>query len=417
MPSDVHRHTAPAHGTITPRLRTWFAAFLIGAGTLAWPLAAARDDGLENRLYVANDAEHRIDVYDVDSGHKLLRSIMPRRHGRDLLDSRCRGIVAHAASRRLYFTDSDQSNVVAMDLSSEQVVWERRLEKSECEHPDRLSVTVDGRALYVPCKLSDSMLVLDASTGATLKTHTVQKGEAPHNTYTGERGEFMYLGSYRSPVFRVYDQRTHEEVRRFGGFSSGIRPFAIDPTETYLFTNLTTLLGFGVGDVRAGRQLYEVEQRTPAERLAHTEASGGHPHGGQPKSHGLALRPGTNEVWFLDDEWGYLYVYDASPLPGAAPKHLATVPLFTDVSKPYYRAAKDIKGAGDGYWRWLTFSIDGRWAYPANGAVVDAERRALTPMTITASEKQLEVGFRRGVPIVVGAQNGGIYRAADPSTR
>ena len=122
-------------------------------------------------------------------------------------------------------------------------------------------------------------------------------------------------------------------------------------------------------------------------------------------------------MWFLDVEWGYLYVYDASPLPGAAPKHLATVPLFTDVSKPYYRAAKDIKGAGDGYWRWLTFSIDGRWAYPANGAVVDAERRALTPMTITASEKQLGVGFRRGVPIVVGAQNGGLYRAAEPSTR
>jgi hypothetical protein len=258
------------------------------------------------------------------------------------------------------------------------------------------------------------MLVLDARDGSTLKTHTVGKGEAPHNTYTGERGEFMYLGSYRSPIFRVYDQRTHEEVRRFGGFSSGIRPFAIDPTETYLFTNLTTLLGFGVGDVRAGRKLYEVEQKTPAERLAHPEASGGHPHGGSPKSHGLAQRPGTNEVWFLDDEWGYLYVYDVSPLPSGAPTYLATVPLFADISKPYYRAAQDIKGGGDGYWRWLTFSSDGRWAYPANGAVVDAERRALTPMTITPSEKQLEVGFRNGVPIVVAGQNGGVYRAPEP---
>jgi DNA-binding beta-propeller fold protein YncE len=397
----------------------WAAGLLVIAGVVAWPALAGSgaSNGLESRLYVANDAEHRIDVFDVDRGHTLHHSITPRLNGRDLLDSRCRGIAAHAATRRLFFTDSDQSNVVAIDLSTEKVVWERRLEKTVCEHPDRLSVTVDGRALYVPCKLSDNMLVLDARDGTTLATHTVGEGEAPHNTYTGERGEFMYLGSYKSPIFRVYDARTHQEVRQFGGFSSGIRPFAIDPTETYLFTNLTTLLGFGVGDVRAGRKLYEVEQKTPAERLAHPEASGGHPHGGSPKSHGLAQRPGTNEVWFLDDEWGYLYVYDVSPLPSGAPTHVATVPLFSDISQPYYRAAKDIKGAGDGYWRWLTFSSDGRWAYPANGAVVDAERRRLTTMTITASEKQLEIGFRDGVPMVVAGQNGGVYRAPASAAR
>jgi hypothetical protein len=397
----------------------WAAVLLVAAGAIVWPLAAGREasNGLDSRLYVANDAQHRIDVFEVDRGHTLHHSITPRLNGRDLLDSRCRGIAAHAATRRLYFTDSDQSNVVALDLSTEKVLWERRLEKPVCDHPDRLSVTADGRALYVPCKLSDNMLVLDARDGATLETHPVGKGEAPHNTYTGERGEFMYLGSYRSPIVRVYDQRTHKEVRQFGGFSSGIRPFAIDPTETYLFTNLTTLLGFGVGDVRAGRKLYEVEQKTPAERLAHPEASGGHPHGGSPKSHGLAQRPGTKEVWFLDDEWGYLYVYDVSPLPSAAPTHLASVPLFADVSKPYYRAAQDIKGAGDGYWRWLTFSSDGRWAYPANGAVVDAERRALTTMTITPSEKQLEVGFRSGAPVLVAGQNGGVYRAPERAAR
>jgi hypothetical protein len=403
-------------------LRLWcvqllLAAVMVMVATIvAWPRAAGKDDGLESRLYVANDAEHRIDVFDVTRNHKLLHSITPRLDGRDLLDSRCRGMAAHAGTARLYFTDSDQSNVVALDLVSERVLWERRLQKSVCDHPDRLSVTIDGRALYVPCKLSDNMLVLDARDGSTITTHSVGKGEAPHNTYAGERGELMYLGSYRSPIFRAYDQRTHAEVRRFGGFSSGIRPFAVDPTETFVFANLTTLLGFGVGDVRAGRKLYEVEQQTPAERLKYSDASGGHPHGGRPKSHGLAIRPGTHEVWFLDDEWGYLYVYDASGLPGAAPRHIATVPLFKDISEPYYRAAKDIKGAGDGYWRWVTFSADGRWVYPANGAVVDAERRGLTAMTITASEKQVEVGFRAGRPVLVAGQNGGIYRAPNQAT-
>ncbi len=333
-----------------------------------------------------------------------------------LLDSRCRGIAAHAGTGRLYFTDSDLKHVVAMDLASEKVLWVRRFDEAECKHPDRLSVTNDGRALYVPCKLSDNMVVLDARDGRTVRTHTVNEGEAPHNTYTGESGKYMYLGSYKSPIVRIYDQRTDDEVRRIDGFSSGVRPFAVDPTETYFFANLTKLLGFGVGDIPAGRRLYEVEQATPAERLAHPQASGGHPHGGKPKSHGLAVRPGTTEVWFLDDEWGYLYVFDYAPLPEAAPRHVATVPLFPDISRPYYRAAADIKGAGDGYWRWLTFSIDGRWAYPANGSVVDAGRRALTAMTITASEKQLQVDFRGGVPVTVGGQNGGRYPLAAVAT-
>ena len=393
------------------------AAVIAASALLSTSGIDGADDGLVRRLYVANDAGHRIDVFDVDRGHALHHSFTPRHAGKDLLDSRCRGMAGHAETARLYFTDSDQSHVVAMDLLREQVVWVRRLEKSECDHPDRLSVTMDGRAIYVPCKLSDNMLVLDARDGATIRSHSVNAGEAPHNTYTGERGRYMYLGSYKSPILRVYDQSTHAEVRRIDGFSSGIRPFAVDPAERFFFTNLTTLLGFGVADIGAGRKLYEVEQKTPAERLAHPQASGGHPHGGSPKSHGLAIRPGTTEVWILDDEWGYLYVYDAASLPDRAPTHIATVPLFEDVAKPYYRAARDIVGAGDGYWRWVTFSGDGRWVYPANGAVVDAAKRALTRMTITPSEKQLEVGFRNGRPVTVAGQNGGVYPAASPVGR
>ena len=400
------------------RTRFWSLLLIVVASLMGGLSAGGTADGpLERRLYVANDAGHRIDIFDVDKGHVLRRSITPRHDGKDLLDSRCRGMAGHADTARLYFTDSDQSHVVAMDLLREQVVWVRGLEKSVCDHPDRLSVTKDGRAIYVPCKLSDNMLVLDARDGATIKSHSTNPGEAPHNTYTGERGRYMYLGSYKSPILRIYDQSTHAEVRRIDGFSSGIRPFAVDRDERFFFTNLTTLLGFGIADIAAGRKLYEVEQQTPAERLAHPQASGGHPHGGSPKSHGLAIRPGTTEVWFLDDEWGYLYVYDAAPLPKRAPKHIATVPLFQDVAKPYYRAAKDIVGAGDGYWRWVTFSGDGRWVYPANGAVVDAEKRALTTMTITPSEKQLEVGFRNGRPVVVAGQNGGVYWAGSSNGR
>jgi hypothetical protein len=132
--------------------RTSLAVVLVGAAMLVSPPQIARGSltGLESRLYVANDEGRRIDVFDVGRGHALHHSIMPRLNGRDLLDSRCRGMAAHAATGRLYFTDSDQSNVVALDLIGEYVLWERRLQKSDCDHPDRLSVTSDGRELYVP---------------------------------------------------------------------------------------------------------------------------------------------------------------------------------------------------------------------------------------------------------------------------
>ena len=55
----------------------WIAGLLVIAGLIAWPAVAGRaaSNGLERRIYVANDAEHRIDVFDVDRGHTLHHSI------------------------------------------------------------------------------------------------------------------------------------------------------------------------------------------------------------------------------------------------------------------------------------------------------------------------------------------------------
>ena len=38
-------------------------------------------------------------------------------------------------------------------------------------------------------------------------------------------------------------------------------------------------------------------------------------------------------------------------------------------------------------------------------------------MTITLTEKHVEMGFRNGVPVVVGGQNGGVHRTPETSTR
>src|SRR5437763_4039025 len=160
------------------------------------------------------------------------------------------------------------------------------------------------------------------------------------------------------------DPATHRGGKKIGPFSSPIRPCSVDRSETYFFACLTKLAGFGVGDVERGRVLYEVSHPTPAERSSHAEAFSGLPHGDRPLSHGIAVRPGSNEVWLLDDGWGYLYVFDASPLPAAPPRHVADVPLFDRIDEK----------VGPEHNRWVSFSIDGKYCYVPT-RVLDSDTR------------------------------------------
>ena len=50
---------------------------------------------------------------------------------------------------------------------------------------------------------------------------------------------------------------------------------------------------------------------------------------------------------------------------------------------------------------WISFSIDGRYAYPDGGAVIDAKTKQIAARVPT-SEKLLEVDFRDGKPAQAG---------------
>ncbi len=61
---------------------------------------------------------------------------------------------------------------------------------------------------------------------------------------------------------------------------------------------------------------------------------------------------------------------------------------------------------------WITFSIDGKYAYPSTGEVIDvASRATLTTLTDEAgrpvmSEKMVPIDFKEGMPIRTGDQFG-----------
>ncbi len=151
--------------------------------------------------------------------------------------------------------------------------------------------------------------------------------------------------------------------------------------QTLCYVNVNDLLGFEIGDLTNGRKRFRVEvagyKKGPTKR-----------HGCP--SHGIGLTPDETELWLTDAHNSRMHIFDAKVVP---PRQVASIPL------------KDQPG-------WITFSIDGQYAYPSTGDVVDVRtRRILTELKDESgepvqSEKLLEIDFQGGKAVRVGDQFG-----------
>ena len=221
--------------------------------------------------------------------------------------------------------------------------------------------------------------MVDARSGEVLSTIVTQSGA--HNTIYGQDGRLAYLAGLKSPLLNVADTATHKVAKQVGPFGDVIRPFTVNGRESLVFVNVNNLLGFEVGDLRTGRMLHRVEvsgfQKGPVKR-----------HGCP--SHGVGLTPDEKELWVADATNQSLHVFDATVMP---PRQVASIKL------------RDQPGL-------ITFSLDGRHAWPSTGEIIDTKTRqivaALTDEEGRAvqSEKVVEIVFKDGKPVRTGDQFG-----------
>jgi len=359
-------------------LRTW--RFAIVAGLLATACAPAltsdapneppTQTGLHNRplLYVAGKASIRI--FDIDKGHELVRKVkLP-------IGRKIRGIVASAVTQRLYL--SYEQSLACIDLASDEILWIRQYESGA----DRMAITPDGRTIYLPSgHWTDTpyWYVIDASTGDVITR--INFHAAAHNTVAGIDGRRVYLASRRHAMIAVVDTADHRILREVGPFGDSIRPFTVDRAGRRVFATVSGLLGFEIGDIVTGEHLTRVSvdgfEPGPVERH-------------HCPSHGIGLTPDESEVWIVDAFNQSLHVFDNGVFPP--------------------RQSGSIKLSGSPYW--ITFGIDGRYAYPSTGDVVDVATRRIvaTPRKNNGkrlrSEKMLEIDFRNGVAVRIGDQFG-----------
>jgi hypothetical protein len=362
------------------RTRSTGVALLLAAGALvAASLLTANDE--RHLLYVAepgirNYAEYGgvgILVYDIDQGYKWVKRIPTFPVAAGQAPENVKGVAASAATGLIYV--STPQRLAAFDLATEKPVWNRTYEGG-C---DRMALSPDGRLLYVPSFEGPHWTVVDARTGDVVSTIVTQSGA--HNTIYGPDGRRAYLAGLKSPLLNVADTSTHKVARQVGPFGDVIRPFTVNGRESLVFVNVNNLLGFEVGDLQTGKMLHRVEvagyEKGPVKR-----------HGCP--SHGVALTPDEKELWVADAANQSLHVFDATVMP---PRQVASIRL------------RDQPG-------WITFSLDGRHAWPSTGEIVDTKtRRIVAALTdeegrAVQSEKVVEIVFAGAKPVRTGDQFG-----------
>lgn len=324
---------------------------------------------------IRNDLQYGgagIVVYDIDAGYSFVKRLSTTASREEKPDN-IKGVCANAATGRLYFTTPKK--IYCFNLLKEEVVWE----KIPPHGADRMSITPDGKTIYVPSFEKDTWNVLSAADGQVIATIETRSGA--HNTLCSLDGRRMYLAGLKSPILSIADTATHRIAATAGPFSAPIRPFTVNGRQTRCYVCVNDLLGFEIGDLETGLKLARVQvqgfSKGPVAR-----------HGCP--SHGVGLTPDEKELWLCDAHNRRMHVFDLTANP---PRQIASI------------ACRQEPG-------WITFSLDGKHAWPSTGQVIDtATKRIIATLGDPKggqvhSEKMIEIQWLEGRPYRIGDQFG-----------
>jgi DNA-binding beta-propeller fold protein YncE len=296
------------------------------------------------------------------------------------------GVAFNAASATLYVSYGGEGgpdgtgSIIAYDLLDSRVVWQRRMPTGV----DSIALTPNGQTIYVPAGEASGQrtwLVVSAATGSV--SGRVAGGVGAHDTCVGDDGRYAYLGAVHTPYLEVASTATGKIVRLIGPLHApGVRPFAIDPSQTYAFTTARSFLGFQVSSIATGKLLYNVAPpgfSFNPQTFPHTP------------DHGIAVTPDGKRLYLIDIPNREVHVFDLTGLPGSAPRDIANIPLAhspTDDS-------------------WLEPTLDGRYVLVgSSGDVISTSSERIVGFLpeLSATTEFIEVDWRNGRPVAGGAR-------------
>ena len=315
---------------------------------------------------------HGILVFDINNGHKFVKRIKTSGYHPDKTPSNVKGIAVSIPLNSIYV--STLESLQRIDLATDKIIWEKFIEGG-C---DRMSISPDGKTMYLPSLEKDIWNVVDCETGNVIKK--LDGFKRAHNTLYGPSGNAVYLADIGNPWVYVASTKENEVTKKVGPFSNFVRPFTVNAKESKVFATVDGLLGFEVGDLNTGEKLAQVV--VEGWETGHVRRHGN-------PSHGIGLTPDEKEIWLCDGHNMRMHVFSSTP----PYQQLTTIPL------------QDMPG-------WITFSLDGKYAYPSSGEVIDVKtRKVLTVLqdefyNNVASENMVEIHFDGNKAIKAGDQFG-----------
>jgi hypothetical protein len=344
------------------------------------PALAAHAPRTGRFLYAVNQAagiEGSISVYDIDTAHRLVKTIEAVRDVGDV-----KGVAANAATGKLYVayrTRSGIGMIYCLNVYDDVVLWNRAVDPDV----DRLAIHPEGQLLFVPTgegRLADFINVLDASTGDVVRK--VYFSTRSHDTLFPVSGPLFQetkaedgSGKY----LYLIDPRTYA-VSQIGPYAGILGPYAVDGMSRYVVNNVTGLWGMQVVELKSGRIV--------------TASLAEHPASEPELLHGIGWTPDEREVWqssSADDP--HIYVWSMrNPM----------VPVLAERV-----SMKSRRGA-----HWVTFDIQGDYAYVAPNKSSDDATEIFDAHThksvglIGSSEEMMEIDFADGKVSRVGDQFG-----------
>jgi DNA-binding beta-propeller fold protein YncE len=327
---------------------------------------------LEHLIYAAQD-DGDIQVYDINHGHRRVRTIRVFDCCADV-----RGAAAAARTHRFYvmYNRGNEGHVASVDLLRGQLLWDKVLHRPGV---DRGSLTPDGATLYLPTWENDNSspyeLVVDALTG-TVRGH-IALAPRSHDTVVSLDGSRVFMET-KSPTgtITMASTATNQVVGTITGYCCGgvLGPFSVNGRGTLMVNDVVGFHGFELADIAAGHVIASIPIIGPGSA-----------------GHGIAFSPDEREVWVNDGGAALVYVFDLTTTP---PRQAETV----HVSNPGPH--------------WVTFSLDGRFAYVAGRKgspdptdIIDTHTHKRVGQ-LSPSEDLVEVDMTANAVVAVGNQFG-----------
>jgi len=353
---------------------------LLGSAAEAAGAPAAEPSSVLRNLYAVNqsaDARGSISVYDIDGGHRPIKTIKTVANVGDV-----RGVAASAATGKLYVAYQDVSGIgmiYCLNIYNDEILWNRAINPGV----DRLAINPDGQLLYVPTwegGSADHINVVDAAGGEVVRkvyfsnrSHDTQyplSGPIFQETKANDgSGHYLYL----------IDPKSYS-VSTIGPYSGILGPYAVDGTSSYAVNNVRSLWGMQVANLKTGQII--------------TATIPDHPPGDPGLLHGIGWTPDESEVW-QSGTWDdpHVYVWDMCNRMAPVLKERLTLR----------------SGRGS---HWLTFDIRGDYGYvapnksSADGTEIFDVRTHASVGVIGSSGDLLEIDFANGKISQVGDQYG-----------